>query len=183
MTLAVNVSTRQFEGRRLVKTVEQALSRSGLAAEYLELEITENVMLVMNDELRSSLDSLRSMGVRLSLDDFGTGYSSLSYLAQLPFHSLKIDQSFVSKIPGQTGDDQIVTTILALAKGLNLEVVAEGIETRAQYDFLREHGCEFGQGYLMSRPQAADQLATMLARQFVRGWPDRPANPGFWRLT
>jgi len=127
------------------------------------------VMLIMNDEVRSSLDSLRGMGVRLSLDDFGTGYSSLGYLKQLPFHTLKIDQSFVRKIPGQPGDTQIVTTILALAKGLELEVVAEGIETQAQYDFLREHGCEFGQGYLMSRPQPADALAAMLDRHRLAG--------------
>jgi len=167
LTLSVNVSTRQFEGRRLVKSVEQALSRAGLAPECLELEITENVMLIMNDEVRSSLDSLRSMGVRLSLDDFGTGYSSLSYLKELPFHSLKIDQSFVRKIPGQPGDSQIVTTILALAKGFELEVIAEGIETQAQYDFLRDHGCEFGQGYLMSRPQPAEALEAMLGRPLL----------------
>jgi len=152
-----------------VKSVEQALSRTGLAPEFLELEITENVMLIMNEEVRSSLDSLRELGVRLSLDDFGTGYSSLSYLKQLPFHTLKIDQSFVSKIPGQAGDTQIVTTILALAKGLELEVVAEGIETQAQYDFLREHGCEFGQGYLMSRPLPADALAAMLGQPLLAG--------------
>ncbi len=169
VTLAVNVSTRQFEGRRLVKSVEQALSRTGLAPGCLELEITENVMLIMNDEVRGSLDSLRAMGVRLSLDDFGTGYSSLSYLKQLPFHTLKIDQSFVSKIPGQAGDAQIVTMILALAKGFELEVVAEGIETQAQYDFLLEHGCEFGQGYLMSRPQPADALEAMLGRPLLAG--------------
>jgi diguanylate cyclase (GGDEF)-like protein len=167
MTLAVNVSTRQFEGGRLVKSVEQALSRTGLAPECLELEITENVMLIMNDEVRGSLDSLRELGVRLSLDDFGTGYSSLSYLKQLPFHTLKIDQSFVSKIPGLVGDAQLVTTILALAKGFELEVIAEGIETQAQYDFLLEHGCEFGQGYLMSRPQPADALAAMLGRPLL----------------
>lgn len=169
LTLAVNVSTRQFEGGRLVKSVAQALARTGLAAECLELEITENVMLIMNDEVRSSLDKLRGMGVRLSLDDFGTGYSSLSYLKQLPFHALKIDQSFVRQIPDQTGDTQIVTTILALAKGLGLEVIAEGIETSQQYDFLRENGCEFGQGYLMSRPQAADQLVALLDRQVASG--------------
>jgi diguanylate cyclase (GGDEF)-like protein len=169
MTLAVNVSTRQFEGRRLVKSVEQALSRTGLAPECLELEITENVMLIMNDEVRACLDSLRSMGVRLSLDDFGTGYSSLSYLQQLQFHALKIDQSFVSKISGQAGDTQIVTTILALAKGLELEVVAEGIETQAQYDFLREHGCEFGQGYLISRPQPAEDFSARLEQRKLVG--------------
>lgn len=174
MTLAVNVSTRQFEGRRLVKSVEQALSRTGLAPECLELEITENVMLIMNDEVRSSLDSLRGMGVRLSLDDFGTGYSSLSYLKELPFHTLKIDQSFVGKIPGQAGDRQIVTTILALAKGFELQVIAEGIETQEQYDFLRDHGCEFGQGYLMSRPQPAEKLAAMLGRHAGAGFTTDP---------
>lgn len=164
MTVAINVSTRQFEGQRLVKSVEQALGRSGLAPEYLELEITENVMLIMNDEVRRSLDALRAMGVRLSLDDFGTGYSSLSYLKQLPFHTLKIDQTFVSKLPGKIGDTQLVTTILALAKGLDLEVVAEGIETEAQFMFLREQGCEYGQGYLMSRPQSVEDLAVFLDR-------------------
>jgi len=167
LTLAVNVSTRQFEGGRLVKSVEQALARTGLAAEFLELEITENVMLIMNDEVRHSLASLRGMGVRLSLDDFGTGYSSLSYLKQRSFHALKIDRSFVRRIPDQAGDTQIVTTILALAKGLGMEVIAEGIETREQYDFLREHGCEFGQGYLMSRPQAASELADLLDQKVM----------------
>ncbi len=162
MILAVNVSTRQFEGRRLVKSVEQALARTGLAAASLELEITENVMLIMNDDVRASLDSLREMGVRLSLDDFGTGYSSLSYLKQLPFHALKVDRSFVSRIPGQVGDMQIVTTILALAKGLDLQVIAEGIETPDQFDFLRELGCEYGQGYMMSRPVPADDLVALL---------------------
>lgn len=162
LTLAVNVSTRQFQDRRLVKSVEQALLRTGLAPECLELEITENVMLIMNDDVRTTLDTLRAMGVRLSLDDFGTGYSSLNYLKQLPFHTLKIDQSFVSKIPGQPDDTQIITAILGLAKGLGLQVVAEGIETRAQFQFLREHGCEFGQGYLMSRPVPAEEMIAML---------------------
>ncbi len=169
LTLAVNVSTRQFEGGRLVKSVEHALARTGLAPEFLELEITENVMLIMSDEVRDCLGCLRDMGVRLSLDDFGTGYSSLSYLNQLPFHALKIDQSFVSRIPGQVGDTQIVTTILALAKGMELQVIAEGIETDAQYDFLREHGCEFGQGYLMSQPLPADGLVALLDHQTIPG--------------
>ena len=162
MTLAVNVSTRQFEAQRLVKSVEQALARSGLEPECLELEITENVMLIVTEGVRSCLDSLRSMGVRLSLDDFGTGYSSLSYLKQLPFHALKIDRSFVTRIPGQVGDTQIVSAILALARGLDLQCVAEGIETREQYDFLRARGCEFGQGFLMSPPQTAEDFAAML---------------------
>ena len=169
MTLAVNVSTRQFEGGRLVKSVEQALARSGLDPECLELEITENVMLIVTDGVRTCLDSLRSMGVRLSLDDFGTGYSSLSYLKQLPFHALKIDQSFVSRIPDHAADTQIVSAILALARGLDLQCVAEGIETRDQYDFLRARGCEFGQGFLMSPPQTAEDFAAMLGHRVGPG--------------
>ncbi len=125
LTLAVNVSTRQFEGGRLVKSVEHALARTGLAPEFLELEITENVMLIMSDEVRDCLGCLRDMGVRLSLDDFGTGYSSLSYLNQLPFHALKIDQSFVSRIPGQAGDTQIVAW-LRIRPGLFDEPAAAG---------------------------------------------------------
>lgn len=160
--LAVNVSTRQFENRRLVRSVEQALERTGLVPECLELEITENVMLIMNDDVRATLDALQAQGVRLSLDDFGTGYSSLGYLKQLPFHTLKIDKSFVQRIPAQDADLQIVTTILALAKGFGMETIAEGIETQEQFDFLSRHGCEFGQGYLMSRPLAAEAIATLL---------------------
>ncbi|MEW6591592.1 MAG: bifunctional diguanylate cyclase/phosphodiesterase, partial [Pseudomonadota bacterium] len=169
LRLAVNVSTRQFDGQRLVRSVDQALTRTGLAPECLELEITENVMLIMNDDVRATLDALRERGVQLSLDDFGTGYSSLSYLKQLPFHALKIDKSFVQRIPGKHGDTQIVTTILALAKGMGMEAIAEGIETEEQFDFLSRHGCEFGQGYLMSRPVDAAALAAML---------DRPARAG-----
>ena len=169
LRLAVNVSTRQFDGQRLVRSVQQALGRTGLPAECLELEITENVMLIMNDDVRATLDILREMGVQLSLDDFGTGYSSLSYLKQLPFHALKIDKSFVQRIPGQQGDIQLVTTILALAKGMGMETIAEGIETQAQFDFLSRHGCEFGQGYLMSRPVAADMLGGMLDRPLLAG--------------
>lgn len=119
-------------------------------------------MLIMNDDVRTTLDALRAQGVRLSLDDFGTGYSSLGYLKQLPFHMLKIDKSFVQRIPAQDSDWQIVSTILALAKGFGMETIAEGIETREQFDFLSRHGCEFGQGYLMSRPLAVEAIATLL---------------------
>ncbi|MEW5967016.1 MAG: EAL domain-containing protein [Pseudomonadota bacterium] len=164
LRLAVNVSTRQFDGQHLVRSVENTLGRTGLPPECLELEITENVMLIMNEDVRAALDVLREIGVHLSLDDFGTGYSSLSYLKQLPFHALKIDQSFVRRLPGQANDVQIVTTILALAKGMGMDAVAEGIETQAQFDFLSRHGCEFGQGYLMSRAVTADAIERMLDR-------------------
>jgi diguanylate cyclase (GGDEF)-like protein len=160
--MAVNVSTRQVGERRLIATVERALSLSGLAPEFLELEITEGVMLVMNEDVRSTLMALRDMGVRLTIDDFGTGYSSLSYLKQLPFHMLKIDRSFVTNIPANHSDTQIATTILLMAQGLGLQVVAEGIETEQQYQFLNARGSEYGQGYLFSHPQPAERITTLL---------------------
>ncbi len=164
LRMAVNVSTRQIEGRRLIATVERALEKSGLAPEFLELEITEGVMLVMNEDVRFTLMELRDMGVRLAIDDFGVGYSSLSYLKQLPFHLLKIDRSFVVNIPDNHSDTQIATTILLMAQGLGLEVVAEGVETEQQYRFLKGRGCEYGQGYLFSHPQPADSIPALLNR-------------------
>jgi len=164
LRMAVNVSTRQIEGRRLIATVERALEKSGLAPEFLELEITEGVMLVMSEDVRFTLMALRDMGVRLAIDDFGTGYSSLSYLKQLPFHLLKIDRSFVMNIPDNRSDTQIATTILLMAKGLGLEVVAEGVETEQQYRFLKGRGCEYGQGNLFSHPQPADNIPALLNR-------------------
>ena len=161
LRMAVNVSTRQIEGR-LIATVERVLAQSGLTPEFLELELTEGVMLVLSDDVLDTLTALRDMGVRLVIDDFGTGYSSLSYLRDLRFHLLKIDRSFVANIPGSPSDTQIARTILLMAHGLGLQTVAEGIETERQYDFLRTHGCEYGQGYFFSYPKPADELAVLL---------------------
>lgn len=160
LRMAVNVSVRQLEFR-LVSIVERILKETGLAPEYLELELTEGVMLVLNDEVRATLTTLRDMGVRLVIDDFGTGYSSLSYLKELRFHLLKIDRSFVVNIPDRPSDRQIATTILLMAQGLGLQSVAEGIETEQQYDFLLRHGCEYGQGYFTGRPQAAEEISSL----------------------
>ena len=161
LRMAVNVSTRQIEGR-LIATVERVLAQSGLAPEFLELELTEGVMLVLSDDVLDTLTALRDMGVRLVIDDFGTGYSSLSYLRDLRFHLLKIDRSFVANIHDSPSDTQITRTILLMAQGLGLQTVAEGIETERQYDFLRTHGCEYGQGIFFSRPLPADELAALL---------------------
>ena len=161
LRIAVNVSTRQIEGR-LISTVERVLAQSGLAPEFLELELTEGVMLVLSDDVLDTLTILRDMGVRLVIDDFGTGYSSLSYLRDLRFNLLKIDRSFVLNIPDSPSDTQITRTILLMAQGLGLPAVAEGIETEGQYNFLRSHGCEYGQGHLFGRPQPADELAALL---------------------
>jgi len=161
LRIAVNVSTRQIEGR-LISTVERVLAQSGLAPEFLELELTEGVMLVLSDDVLDTLTILRDMGVRLVIDDFGTGYSSLSYLRDLRFNLLKIDRSFVLNIPDSLSDTQITRTILLMAQGLGLPAVAEGIETEGQYNFLRSNGCEYGQGNLFGRPQPADELAALL---------------------
>lgn len=164
LRMAVNVSTRQLEAP-LVATVERILTQTGLAPEFLELELTEGVMLVLSDEVRSTLMALRDMGVRLVIDDFGTGYSSLSYLRELRFHLLKIDRSFVRNIPASPSDTQIASTILLMAQGLGLQVVAEGIETEQQYQFLRTHGCEYGQGYFFGHPQPAELMTALLDKQ------------------
>ena len=152
LRLAVNVSTRQFHQADFVDMVREALRRSGAQAEGLELELTESVVIGDVAEAVQRMNQLRELGIRFSLDDFGTGYSSLSYLRQLPFVQLKIDRSFVMHIGDDAGSADIVRAILAMSRSLGLEVVAEGVETEAQRDFLREHGCQLFQGYLFGRP-------------------------------
>ena len=165
LRMSVNVSSRQIQLGRIMAGVERALSTSGLDANLLELEITEGALLVLTDDVRHTLKRLGDMGIRLALDDFGTGYSSLSYLQKLPFDVLKIDRSFVRNIPDQPGDVQIAATIRAMARGLGMQVVAEGIETEAQLACLRGLECEFGQGFLISRPLTATDLAAWVRRQ------------------
>lgn len=159
LSISVNVSSRQFQEPNFVATVEQALVDSGLAPGRLQLEITEGVLLVVNVNMAETLHALKRLGVRLSIDDFGTGYSSLAYLKQLPIDVLKIDKSFVAGIPARTDNAQIATTIITMAHGLGLRVVAEGIETERQAEFLREHGCDYGQGYFIARPLPETELA------------------------
>lgn len=162
--LSVNVSARQVQRAVIGHVVRHALKDTGLQARLLHLEITENTLLVLSEEARTDLRGLKATGVQLVLDDFGTGYSSLSYLTQLPFDSLKIDRSFVQNIPEGSSERQIAQAIIGLAHGLNLTVTAEGIETAAQLAFLRDHGCTFGQGYLLGRPMAADVFEDWLRR-------------------
>ena len=166
--VSVNLSARQFTQSDLVDDVAQTLVRSALEADALELEITESVLMDQSEAGVRALRDLRGIGVRLVLDDFGTGYSSLSYLKHLPLDTIKIDRSFVAGIE-QSADRSIVDAVIALAHGLGIGVVAEGIETDAQADQLRELGCDLGQGYLFSRPVPAEQTATLL-----RGRPGRP---------
>lgn len=162
LRLAVNVSSRQFLHHRLADQVTAALRDSGLEAGALELEITEGIFLELTPEVRDTLERLRAAGVSLSIDDFGTGYSSLSYLKQLPVDTLKIDRSFVSNLPADSNDAQIAATIIAMAHGLGLKVVAEGIETEDQRAFLLGRGCDLGQGYLIARPAPPEAIGAWL---------------------
>jgi EAL domain-containing protein (putative c-di-GMP-specific phosphodiesterase class I) len=128
------------------------MSTYGIPPQALELEITESVLLDDHHQVAEELASLRGIGVKVSLDDFGTGYSSLSYLKRFRFDVLKIDRSFVAGLPNNPDDVSLVKAILAMAKGLDLRVVAEGVENREQLRFVTAHGCDFAQGYLFSRP-------------------------------
>jgi predicted signal transduction protein with EAL and GGDEF domain len=162
--VSVNLSARQF-GRGLVQTVESALASTGLEARYLELELTETILMQDAEMVIGTLRTLKSMGVGLSIDDFGTGYSSLSYLRRFPVDRLKIDKSFVHDIDGAGGDPLIVDAVTSLGRSLNLKVVAEGVETEAQMRFLRDRGCDEGQGFHFYRPLAADAVADLLGKQ------------------
>ncbi|BCM91089.1 putative signaling protein [Abditibacteriota bacterium] len=157
--MAVNLSARQFCQPDLVEKVVSILKETGLSPEYLELEVTESMVM---DDVESSiavLQKLHSHGIELSLDDFGTGYSSLSYLKRFPLHALKIDRSFVRDLTEDANDAVITASIIALAKSLGLSVIAEGVETQEQSDYLQDHGCHKLQGFLFSRPVEANQCA------------------------
>jgi diguanylate cyclase (GGDEF)-like protein/PAS domain S-box-containing protein len=160
--MAVNVSAIQFRQDAFQEMVRRVLRETGLAPEYLELELTESVLLANVDLTQSVLRSLQAMGVRLSIDDFGTGYSSLAYLKQFPVGKLKIDRSFVKNIPGNADDAAIATAIISMAKSLNLRVIAEGVESEAQVSFLRSRHCDEMQGYYLSKPMTAEEVEQKL---------------------
>ncbi|MFN3579199.1 MAG: EAL domain-containing protein [Pseudomonas sp.] len=165
--VAVNLSGSSLDRSDVLTSVKQALSNANLPAEHLELEVTESEIMRHGDSCEDKLDALRAMGVRLSIDDFGTGYSSLLRLKRLPVNSLKIDRGFISDLPGDSNDSAIARAIIAMGQSLQLSIVAEGIETPAQQELLKEMNCDIGQGYLYSRPLPAEQLETQLARRGV----------------
>lgn len=158
ISIAVNVSARQFDHEDFVNSVRAALIRSGARASRLKIELTESVSLACLKNTVAKINTLREDGVRFCLDDFGTGYSSLSYLRQLPFDQIKIDQSFVQDLPTNPIACSIVKMIIAVGKALDLDVIAEGVETQSQRDFLADHGCTLYQGYLYGRPVSVEQL-------------------------
>jgi diguanylate cyclase (GGDEF)-like protein len=172
LSIAVNLSARQFQEHDLVGQVEQALKSTGLEARFLELEITESVAMNTVENTLRTLTELKALGVRISIDDFGTGYSSLAYLKRFPIDTLKIDQSFVTDIGTSAEDSAIAAAVIAMAHGLGLRVVAEGVEQEEQLEFLRRQRCDHYQGYLFSRPLAPDEFAALL-----REGPPGPAGP------
>jgi diguanylate cyclase (GGDEF)-like protein len=162
ISVSVNLSARQFKEKNLVKLVEQALRDTGLDAKFLDLELTESMLMENVESTMVTLRELKHMGVNLSIDDFGTGYSSLSYLNRFRIDVLKIDQSFVRDITNNTDADAIVSSIISLAHILKLKVVAEGVETETQLNYLRRHHCDEMQGYFFSRPIAPHDVEHML---------------------
>jgi diguanylate cyclase len=160
--IAVNVAKPQFASGSLCRVLRQAMFDSGVAAAQLVIELTESMLMDNVPANLAQLHELKSLGVTLSIDDFGTGYSSLSYLKRFPLDELKVDRSFVMDLPGQRADTAIVSTVIQLGHSLGMTVIAEGVETQAQLDCLRELGCDNYQGFLFSRPVPAEQLVAML---------------------
>jgi diguanylate cyclase (GGDEF)-like protein/PAS domain S-box-containing protein len=160
--LSVNLSARQFIQRDLIASIRQTLEDTGLSAEYLELELTESLIMHNADLFISTLRELRDIGIELAIDDFGTGYSSLSYLQRFPINRLKIDQSFVRDLVGNADSGAISVAIIRLGHSLGLKVIAEGVETIEQLDFLHASGCNEIQGYYFSKPLPAEEMRLFL---------------------
>jgi EAL domain-containing protein (putative c-di-GMP-specific phosphodiesterase class I) len=171
--VAVNLSSRQFREPDLVETIEQVLETAGLPPNCLKLEVTESGIMENPEDAITKMNLLRAKGIHFSIDDFGTGYSSLSYLKRFPVDTLKIDRSFVMEAPTNPGDQEIIKTIIAMARNLRLDTVAEGVETREQQDFLNHHGCHMMQGYYFGRPMPAKQFEELL---YTRGPVDEIKN-------
>jgi EAL domain-containing protein (putative c-di-GMP-specific phosphodiesterase class I) len=158
LTVSINLSPRQFQQNNLVHVVKNSLRKSGLPPERLEIEITENMLMVNSEDVLGKLQQMRELGVRISIDDFGTGFCSFSYLLQYQVDRLKIDQSFVKQAGTDANAAAVVRTIIAMSHGLNIKVVAEGVETEEQLRFLLRRRCDEAQGYFIARPMPADEF-------------------------
>jgi EAL domain-containing protein (putative c-di-GMP-specific phosphodiesterase class I) len=163
--VSVNISVYQLRQGNLTSLVRQVLDETGLAPHYLELELTESELLDNVESVIATFRQLRELGVKLAIDDFGTGYSSLSYLKRFPVHYVKIDQTFIRDLSPGGEDAAITRAIIAMAHSLELKVVAEGVETQAQMDFLKSQNCDEIQGFLISRPVEAGAFAELLRAQ------------------
>lgn len=162
MRVAVNVSSIQFRNEKLSDTLTQCIDQLSLPKNTLELEITEGLLLDDAPEVTNYLNEIQSLGVNVAIDDFGTGFSALSYLKKYPLNKVKIDRSFITDLPGDEGDVVLVQAIIGMAHGLGLKVVAEGVETREQWDFLKQVNCDMAQGYYFGRPMTAEDMQERL---------------------
>ena len=165
--MAINLSFRQFQDSQLLPTLNRLIAEHDVDARWLEFELTETAVMRRSDQVRQTMDALRQLGVRFSLDDFGTGYSSFMHLNSLPIALLKIDMGFVAQMELREENRKLVNAMINLAHNLNLEVVAEGVETGGQLELLRSFGCNQVQGYLISRPLPVEELVTYLRSQAV----------------
>jgi len=162
MTMAVNVSAMEFRSETFLEDLFATLGETGLDPRFLELELTESLLMRHAESAASILKSLKEVGIQVALDDFGTGYSSLSYLRKFPLDALKIDQSFIRQISTAGEDTVIVRAVIGMARGLKLRVIAEGVETREEVEFLRAHQCDEAQGYYFSRPVPPEEFVKLL---------------------
>jgi EAL domain-containing protein (putative c-di-GMP-specific phosphodiesterase class I) len=165
--IAINISAVEIRAPDFVSSVASSLTDTGLDASRLELELTETSLMQDATSTAAVLRALKDLGVHLALDDFGTGYSSLSYVQRFPIDTLKIDQSFVRDLATDAGAANIVTAVISMGNSLHMRVVAEGIETREQLEFLQIHGCPVGQGFYFSRPVPAQEFAKLLERDMA----------------
>jgi EAL domain-containing protein (putative c-di-GMP-specific phosphodiesterase class I) len=166
--VAVNICAAELRARDFVANVQSVLAETGLPPYYLELELTETLLLQDAKFTAIVLQALKGLGVRLALDDFGTGYSSLGHLRRFPMDTLKIDQSFVRDLATDADDASLVSAVISMGRSLHMLVVAEGIETQQQLAFLQDHACPEGQGYYFSAPVAAVEFGQLLKRDASR---------------
>ena len=163
LTMAINISPRQFRDPSLINTIRRSIRKSRIDPETIEFEITETMLMHDVDAASETVHRLHDLGVRLAIDDFGTGYSSLNYLKKFPIDTVKIDRSFIMDIPHNTDDMEITAAVIAMAHRLNMDVVAEGVETAEQLEFLIKHDCEYAQGYLFSKAQPLREIRQLIA--------------------
>jgi EAL domain-containing protein (putative c-di-GMP-specific phosphodiesterase class I) len=165
LRIAVNLSARQFSDERLLQDITSILDSTGMQASLLEIEIHESLLIHDIEKTLRILTELKAMGVKIAIDDFGTGYSSLSTLQQFPLDTIKIDRSFIRDLAARGDDGSLTAAIIAMGKTLSLTVVAQGVETKEQAEFLREHACDEFQGFYFNRPLSARQFTELLQAQ------------------
>jgi len=178
VTMAVNLSPRQFADSHLLHDVDEALLASGMSPVLLQLEVTESMVMRNVSRAIKVLDAIQGRGIRLAIDDFGTGYSSMSLMKQFPIDTIKIDRSFVRDLPNDSEDQAIAQAIISMGKALGMTIIAEGVETVEQETFLRNHACEEMQGFLFSKPLPPRQMADLLRNEPLLASPPLQPDAG-----